>query len=94
MVRSTRTIRDEVEQEVAIDGHRLKMVTRRLEGGEWEVYVENAQGVRSIWFECFDSPQAALAAASAAIAREGAAAFVDIEDFGLLPEDVSDPPGR
>ena len=87
MPKATRTFQDEIQQEIVVGDTSLKIVACRLVEGEWELYVENEFGVRSVWFECFASAEAALEAAGQAIETEGIEAFLDIEDFGYLLDD-------
>lgn len=67
-----------------VNGNKLKIITCEISEGEWSLCVENCRGVRSVWFECFKSPDAALAEGRKAITEEGVEEFISMEGFDYL----------
>ena len=65
-------------------GHKLEIITEEICDGEWLLCVENCHGVRSVWFEYFANPDAALAEGRRTIMEEGVEAFVSVEGFEYL----------
>lgn len=69
---------------VDADGVTLRIIATLVEEGEWELYVENRHGIRSIWSELFDSSDAAVEAALHTIETEGIEDFAGTEGFEYL----------
>lgn len=69
---------------MVMDGNRLEIITQEICAGEWSLCVENSHGVRSVWWECFTSPDAALEAGREAIETEGVDDFISLEGFEYL----------
>jgi hypothetical protein len=77
MYEETLTGQSELRKDVQIDGFSLGVIAREIEEGEWELSVENAVGVRSVWVETFPTAQTALNAGVEAIKSEGIKSFTD-----------------
>jgi hypothetical protein len=67
-----------------VEGNMLDIITEEICDGEWSLCVENCHGVRSVWFECFNSPDAALKEGQKAILEEGIDAFISLDGFEYL----------
>lgn len=68
-------------QTVVCNGTTLTVGTRHLSGGEWELFIENSHGVRSIWTEYFHSAKSAMRGGFRAIENEGVETFSSMEGF-------------
>ena len=66
---------------VNVGGVILRIITILTEENEWELYVENEYGIRSVWMERFGSSDAAIEAACHAIESEGVEDFAGTEGF-------------
>lgn len=69
---------------MVMDGNRFEIITHKVCEGEWSLCVENSHGVRSEWFEFFETPDAALEAGRKAVETEGIDEFVSMEGFEYL----------
>jgi len=77
----------ELRKDVQLEGVTLGVIARKLDEDEWELFIENEFGVRSIWIETFPSAQTALSAGIKAIESEGAGSFADRKDGGHQTKD-------
>ena len=69
---------------VAIDEVTLTICAFKAGENEWELFIENSLGIKSIWTELFSSSGAAINAGFDAIKNEGVREFSSAEGFGYL----------
>lgn len=70
---------------MVIGGHKLEIVSMKICDGEWSLHVENVHGIRSHWFEYFESADIALEAGRRAVETEGVEEFISKDGFEYLP---------
>ena len=85
------TEKTEGRREIVQEGVKLKLIATKQWEGDWELVVLNEYGIRSVWFELFDTCADALNAGEPAIDTEGTGAFTDIEGFEYLFDPGLDP---
>ena len=71
---------------IAIQDVTLKVIAQHVEDGEWELCVENSHGIKAIWSDLYESPEAAISAGLTAIETEGHEEFSGTEGFDYLLE--------
>ncbi len=69
---------------VTIDDVTLKVIAQLVEDNEWELCIENAHGIKSIWTEWFNSGDDAIRAGIEAIEKEGGREFASADGFEYL----------
>lgn len=75
----------EKRQSMVINGNKLEIIASEICDGEWSLCIENVHGIRSEWFEFFDSSASALEAGRKAVETEGVEEFISKEGFEYLP---------
>lgn len=78
---------DELLTTISKDGESLTLIARRIEQDQWELAVQNADGICSTWLEHFPTAQKAIEVGLNAINEEGIEPFVDIDGFEYLHEE-------
>lgn len=73
-------------KEVIKNGASLIVIARKVEKGQWELSVQNKNGISSNWFEFFPSAQLAIDAGVNTIEKEGIEPFMDTEGYEYLFE--------
>jgi hypothetical protein len=68
-------------KEVIKDGANLIVIARRVEKGQWQLSVQNKNGISSNWLEFFPSAQLAIDAGVNTIEKEGIEPFIDAEGY-------------
>ena len=73
-------------KEVIKCGAKLIVIARKIEKEQWQLSIQNENGISSNWLEYFPSAQLAIEAGVNAIEKEGIEPFVDAEDYEYLFE--------
>ena len=73
-------------KEVIKGGAKLIVIARKIEKDQWQLSVQNENGISSNWLEYFPSAQLAIDAGVDAIEKEGIEPFIDAEGYEYLFE--------
>jgi hypothetical protein len=63
-------------QSMVINGHKLEIIATKNCDGEWSLCIENVYGIRSVWFDCFESAEIALEVGRKTVETEGVEEFI------------------
>lgn len=75
---------DKLCKEVSKEGETLKVVTTKINNGEWQLSILNEKGISSNWMEYFSTAQQAINAGLEAIEKEGVKEFINVDGFDYL----------
>ena len=73
-------------KEVIKGGVNLIVIARKIEKEQWQLSVQDENGISSNWLEFFPSAQLAIDAGVNAIQKEGIESFTDTEGYEYLFE--------
>ena len=73
-------------KEVIKGGAKLIVIARKIEKDQWQLSVQNENGISSNWLEFFQSAQLAIEAGVDTIEKEGIEPFFDAEGYEYLFE--------
>ena len=73
-------------KEVIQGGAKLIVIARKIEKEQWQLSVQNENGISSNWLEYFPSAQLAIDAGIDTIEKEGIEQFIDAEGYEYLFE--------
>ncbi len=73
-------------KEVIKSGAKLIVIARKIEKEQWQLSVQNENGISSNWLEYFSSAQLAIDAGVDAVEKEGIEPFIDAEGYEYLFE--------
>ena len=73
-------------KQVIKDGAKLIVIARKMGKGEWQLSVQNENGISSNWLEFYPSAQLAIDAGVNAIEEEGIEPFIETEGYEYLHE--------
>ena len=71
-------------KEIIKSGTKLTVIARKIEKEQWQLSVQNENGISSNWLEFFPSAQLAIDAGVNAIQKEGIESFTDTEGYEYL----------
>ena len=68
------------------DGAKLIVIARKIEKGEWQLSVQDENGISTDWLEFFPAAQLAIDAGVNAIEKQGIEPFIETEGYEYLYE--------